>query len=149
MIEMFKDAEIGGSKYQIGRMTARNGSWITMQILSKILPQAISGQMSQIEGLGALPANRSEMSEAEFQNIQEHCLAVCRRYETIGTAETPLPIMARPGVFAMPELEYDLITIFALTAQTLIYNIAPFFEGDGLMSVLGNLPGLKLSNLST
>jgi hypothetical protein len=75
--------------------------------------------------------------------LQDHCLAVCRRYETVGTQEAPLPIIARPGVFAIAELEYDLITIFTLTAQALIYNIAPFFEEGGLTSILENFPGLN------
>lgn len=143
-MEMYKDVEIGGVKYQIGRMTARTGSWIAAQIISKVLPSVIESQMP-LEGL---PSSRSEMSEIEFQNIQDHCLNVCKKYELIGSTEAAVPVMARFGVFAVKDLEYDLLTVLALTIHALLFNISPFFEGDGLKSIMATFQGLSLFNPS-
>ena len=138
-MEMSTDIEIRGTRYQIGRLTARTGSWIVTQIVTKMLPFGIEGQL----GTGGLPASRAEMTEADFQNIQDHCLAVCRRYEMTGSTETPMPITVRPGVFAVRELEYDLPTVLALTVQALVFNLSPFFSGDALQPILQAVTGLS------
>ena len=138
-MEMYTDIEISGTRYQIGRMTARTGSWIVTQIVTKMLPFGIEGQL----GAGGLPASRAEMTEADFQNIQDHCLAVCRRYETTGATETPMPITVRPGVFAIKDLEYGLPTVLALTVQALVYNLSPFFLEGALQPILQAVTGLR------
>jgi hypothetical protein len=144
MQETSKDVTIGESRYQIGRMTARVGSWIAMQIGTKLFPIMFESQIN-IEGL---PSGRSEMSETEFRNIQDHCLSVCRKYRVVGQSEVALPIMKSANVFAAPELEFDVVTISALTVHALVFNIAPFLQGDELKSVLASFKDIRLLNPS-
>ncbi len=140
-MEMYKDIEINDTRYRVGRMTARVGSWVLLQIFTKLLPAQIESQL----GLDSLPPGRSEMSEAEFMNIQDHCLMVCRRYETqSNNDEVAMPVMAAPGVFAVKELEHDIVTAIGLTAHALLFNVAPFFEGNALTSILESFKDLNL-----
>src|ERR1700746_985624 len=101
-MEMFKDVTIGEHKYRIGRFTARVGSWLLAQ-----------------------SAKGSNMSEQEFANVQDHCLAVCSRYEP--TSGVPMPVMAK-GVFTIKELEYDMATVTKLQGQAMSFNFDSFLE---------------------
>jgi hypothetical protein len=99
-MEMFKDVTIGEYKYRIGRFTARVGSWV--------LAQSSKG---------------SKLTEQEFANLQDHCLAVCSRYET--ASNVPMPVMAN-GIFAIKELEYDMATVTKLQGHAMAFSFDDF-----------------------
>jgi hypothetical protein len=99
-MEMFKDVTIGEHRYRIGRFTARVGSWLLSQ-----------------------SAKGSKLTEQEFANVQDHCLAVCSRYEP--TSGVPMPIMAN-GVFAIKELEYDMSTVTKLQGHAMSFSFDSF-----------------------
>lgn len=141
MAPLFTDVEINGTKYQVGRFKARHGSWILAQILTKMLPAVIEQALAKEAG-AKLASNRTALSEEEFENIQGHALAVCRRYEN----GVPMPIFVLPNTWAIKDLEYDLMTVMALTVHAIVFNIAPFFGGDGLSQLLGLLPSLGLNS---
>lgn len=143
----FKDVTINEQKFQIGRLSARDGSWILLQVMTKMMPPAIASRLNF--GLLDTSTKRSEMSAAEFHEIQDLCIAACRRYEKVGTVETPMPIMARPGVFAIAELENDIVTILALTVHVLLFNISCFFDGKALSQVLDSFQDLNLPDALT
>jgi hypothetical protein len=42
------------------------------------------------------------------------------------------------------ELEYDIVTVTALTVHALVFSLTPFFEGDGLSQLLESLSALGL-----
>ncbi|HEX4209511.1 MAG TPA: hypothetical protein VHY56_03895 [Candidatus Binataceae bacterium] len=132
MPEPTKDVQINGASYQIGRFTARDGSWILMQILTKMLPSAVANQLN---GMGGLASGRSAMSEEEFASLQGHALAVCRRYEN----GVPMPVFLRPNTWAIKELEYDVVTVLGLTVNALAFNLSPFFKEGGLTQILASL----------
>jgi hypothetical protein len=135
-----QDVEIAGTRYQVGRFKARDGSWILAQVLTKMLPAVIERALVKEAG-AKLASNRSLLSEEEFASIQGHALAVCRRYEN----GVPMPVFVLPNnTFAIKELEYDLIAVMTLTVKALLFNLTPFFEGDGLSQILSALPGLGL-----
>lgn len=144
-MEKTKDIDISGVRYQVCKMTARDGSWIAMQILTKVLP---AGLDEKVTGGSSLPAKRSDMSEQEFHSIQDHCLAVCRVYKLVGSMDVPHPVFDRPGQLR-PELEHDVLTVMALTAHALAFNIAPFFAEDALKPVLASFQGLNLFSASS
>lgn len=130
------DVEIGEHTYQIGRFNARAGSWVLMQILTKMLPSGIESNLNT----AGLPIGRAAISEADFHNIQDHCLSVCRRYER----GVPMPVFVpQSKTFAIRELEYDLGAVMALTIQALVFNVSPFFSGDGLTQLLQSLPSSR------
>lgn len=132
---------ISGADYEIGRFKACDGSWILAQVLTKMLPAVIESAFAREEGV-KLSSNRTVLSEDEFANIQGHALAVCRRVEK----GVPMPIFLRPSTFAIKELEYDLLTVMALTVHALKFNIMPFFAEGGLSQLLALLPALDLSS---
>jgi hypothetical protein len=132
-----KDVVINDVTYQVGQFKARDGSFILAQLLTKMLPAIIEGAFKKQSGT-VLPAGRSALSEDEFAGIQGHALAVCRRVEN----GVPMPIFFMPNVWAIKEIEYDLITVMALTIQALVFNIVPFFQGDGLAQILASIPDI-------
>lgn len=133
---------VNGQDYQIGRFTARNGSWILAQLLTKMLPANVENALAPTTK-GKLPSHRTLLSEDEFANLQGHCLAVCRRLEN----GVPMPIFLLPDTWAVKELEYDLVTVMKLTIHALTFNLQPFFQGDGLSQILSSLPqGLGLNS---
>lgn len=137
-----KDIPLGDRKYRIGRMSARNGSWVAAQLMTKMLP-GIAAKMMEAMLATPLPAGRSELSEAEFHNIQDHCLAVCSRLEMNGDQAFYMPLVSEQGTWAIKELEDDAFTVLSLTVHALIFNILPFFEGGGLSVLLSSFSDLK------
>lgn len=125
-----KDVTIDGKQYRVGRFSARTGSWILFQLLNKALPALVGSQLE----FGAKLGSGVQMSEADFLNIQDHCLMVCGRYRESGVAE---PIMKAQGVFALKDVEYDIVACMGLTVNALAFNFSDFFGGSG--SKLGEL----------
>jgi Phage tail assembly chaperone protein, TAC len=142
MRELTKDIELEGIRYQLRKFDARTGSWIAVQIASYLLPSAVETAVlenaAKTDGGGIVvpegfQKNKRQMTETEFHNIQDHCLAVVSRYE--GPNPLPVPIVHGSGRWAFPEMENDFITVLALTAQVLLFNMKSFFE-DGRMERL-------------
>jgi hypothetical protein len=148
MRELTKEVVIGEHRYQISRMDAMHGSWIAMQMLTRVFPmnlEDIVRRAAENEGMGqmpSLPANRSTLSEEEFRNVQLHCLRVCSRFEMVGANDVAMPIVMPNGVWAIKDLQTDVLTVLALTAQSLVFNISPFFEEGALNPVLESLSEL-------
>lgn len=141
----FKDVKIGDVTYRVGSLSPWNGSWIAMLILTKLLPFGMDAAL----GASKLGAARSvDMTEAEFNGIQRHCLGVCARYEVLNGVSTATPILMSDGRFAFPELNSDLVTIIALTTHALVFNLAPFFQGDTLKSLKASFQDLLPFNVS-
>jgi hypothetical protein len=138
-MQIHKDVEIGEKRYRIQRFKSDDGSFIVFQLMTKMLPGFVAGQLN----MAGLAQSGASMSEADFRTIQRHCLSVCYRYEGNSTVtEVPLPVMTTNGVFAIKDLEYDLATVLALTIHALTYNFSDFFQGNAL-SALASLQGLN------
>ena len=143
MRELTKDIDLRGHRYQVGKMTATDGCWVAMQIFTKVMP----GMLENKVGVTGLPSGRSDMSEQEFHNIQNHCLAVCKRFTVVGDVPVAEPVM-RGERFAFKDLEHDVLTVMGLTAHALIFNVLEFFQGDGLKEILASFPDTPQSNPS-
>lgn len=144
MKEKWKDVELKGHRYRVGKMNPQVGCWIAMQILTKMLPGFMEARL-KAEGVN-LANNRSQLSEDEFYNIQNHCLRVCSRYQQLGNApEICQPLIREGGTWEFDDLKDEPLVVMGLTVHTMIFNLAPFFEGDALKELLG---GTDLSSLS-
>lgn len=135
---MTKDVTIKNREYQIHKLGALEGSYIAMTIATKFLPAIMQEEKM---GLGELPQGRTEIGEEEFRKIQIYCLAKCKRYE--GENRTPMSVMTTDGRFALPDLEYDIVTVLGLTFNSLMFSITPFFDDGGLDSVMKLVPDLS------
>lgn len=131
-MELSKDVEIEGKRYRVGRVTAIVGSAMVAQILPKIIPYMEDGL-----NIAVIFKMLPTISAAELGSIQNDCLLVCSRYEE----NNPVPVMLRPGVWGVKELEYDAVTVMALTVHALVFNLAPFFTGGGLQTILQSVLG--------
>jgi hypothetical protein len=137
--------EINGSSYQIGRFTAEAGSWILLQVLPKVTNAFVFAQGAQtadqfsIGLISQIIGQFSSLDEDAFRRIQQHALAVCRRIEN----GVPMPIFVPPNKWAIKELEYDTLSVMALTAHALVFNLSPFFDANALK---GFFPTLSMSD---
>ncbi|HLH04947.1 MAG TPA: hypothetical protein VKX25_19420 [Bryobacteraceae bacterium] len=141
MHEATKDVEVKGARYQIGRLTARDGSWILLQLTPKISKamQQVREDEPDTFALAFISSVIEEIAQTDedtFRRIQEHALTVCRRYEK---DNVPMPVFLAGRGFAIKELEYDLVAVMALTCHALIFNLAPFFTEGGFQQMLSGL----------
>jgi hypothetical protein len=124
-----KDFTLGEHTYRIRKMDARTGSWLASQITSYLLPSAIESGLAR-EGLD-LPASnkRSEhMSEADFRNLQNHCLLVCGRLSSAAGVEVVTPVLHGSGRWSFEDLETDAVTVLVLTVHALLFSVGTFFD---------------------
>ena len=142
------DIPIGNVTYRVGHFSPRVGSFMLLQVSTKLLP-AFAGGAIRFKGmpftLGGAP-----MTEEEFYTVQNHCLAVCSILSDKGT---PGPIMMHDGRLD-PRVADDIPVVMALTIHALKFNIEPFFsEGNPAMASLQSLemeaPSSKDSQPST
>jgi hypothetical protein len=134
--EMFKDIDVDGRKFRIGRFDALTGSYITTLVLMQMLPFGDS------QVTGGSDKNRSLMNKETFFDVQKECLKVVSEMKTIGSNVAPLPVVLYDGRWGVEDLDNDTITVLTLTIHTLIFNIADFFQGDALNNLIKPLSDL-------
>ena len=151
MRELYKDILLGENHYRVGKMTARDGSWVAMQFASYVLPSAAQSAAGMVgANLPSMPNRSRTMTEAEFHNIQDHCLAVCtrKRVEPTGV-EVFYPLIHDSGRWNFPDLETDVVSIMVLTLQALWFNVSPFFENGALQQLTAAITMLPTTAAAT
>lgn len=141
------DVAIGDVKFRVGHFSGRVGSFILMQVTTKVIPSVMGGSI-RLKGmpfaLGGAP-----MNEEEFYALQNHCLSVCSVLNETGTAA---PVMMADGRID-PRFSDDFTVVMALTIHALKFNIEPFFSEDNparvsLESLIPEAPSSKGSPIS-
>jgi hypothetical protein len=140
--EAFKDVDLGGRKWRIGRFDAMTGSYITMLVLMQMLPMGMDEQI----GVGSIGKGRSLMDKKTFFDVQADCLKICSELQQVGESVAPIPVMLDDGRWGVGGIEDDMPTILALTIQTLIFNISDFFQEGALNDLTKTFSGLSQSN---
>lgn len=140
-MERFKDVEVAGVRYRVEKMPAKTAAWIAMQVFTKILPSQIEQQLNIV-----LPQNRGDMSEEDFSKFIDYCLLSAKRYEKVGQADVPMPILASKGVWAIHEMEHDFTAVIGLTVHVLAFNVAAFFNEGVLQELAKSLKDIPLFN---
>ena len=132
-----KDIFIDEKKYCINKFSAKIGMWIAIRIFPKVLQFNNGFDLNKIPDL---------LAQDEFSDLIDYCLLACQRYENAGTAELPMPIMVKKGLWAIKELEYDLPTVLALCVQVLTFNLSTFFTEKSLKVITEGMKDLSLPN---
>ena len=136
--EEFKDVEIRGKKWRVGRLDARTGSYIASVILMQVVPMGLDSQLPN------LPSGREIMPKATFLDIQTECLKVCFELQQAGQNILPVAVILPDGRWGVSEeSQTDISTMLTLTIQTLKFNLTDFFQGGALnelMQVFKDLP---------
>ena len=132
-----KDVTIGETKYQVGRLSARDGSWLVGQFLPN-MAGAFGKEIGEKELGLALAATLRSFSEDNFYSIQGKALGVVRRYDSKGN---PVPLLMTDG-----RLVYDpgLVELTALTVTSLAFNLHCFFEPGATAALSLVFPDLNL-----
>ena len=134
----FKDVDVNGRKFRIGKFDALEGSYMLFKILSVISP-LLSNKSVQNE---AGEVNYSEMllgitslSKSDFKEIQLSCLKICSEHLAAGFA----PVINENGSYGVIGIERDTAAVINLTVQALMFNVSDFFAGSPLSSLTGAL----------
>src|SRR5215469_7346064 len=134
MREVYKDVQIGEHSYRIAKMTARDGCWLAMQVMSYMMPAAVQVVAAQMGSPIPVTGQSRTMTEAEFHNIQDHCLAMCTRAKQEANAIVWYPLFHDSGKANFDDLESDVVTFMVLTIHALLFNLKPFF-GEGMEKI--------------
>ena len=137
--EQFKEVELGGRKWRVGRFDALTGSYIATLLLMQMLPMGLDQQV----GLGSLAKGRSLMDRETFLDVQKECLRVCAEPQVVGEVLTPLKVMLDDGRWGVPGLEDDFVTVLSLTIHALVFNVSDFFQEGALTGLTSLSPVLS------
>jgi len=138
--EIFKEVEVSGRRFRIGRLDALTGSYITTLILMQMLP------FGDAQVTGGTGKDRSLMDKKTFLDVQSECLKVIAELKEVGGTMAPLPIMLSDGRWGVEGLDTDTVTVMTLTIHSLIFNIADFFQGDALNNLIKPISDLTPFN---
>ncbi|MCR8961663.1 hypothetical protein O0550_00365 [Brevibacillus halotolerans] len=150
----YKDVEINGRKFRVRKFPAKVGSFMIIK-LTAILAPMFAGikanlkaksvddninmeDMDDIDIKGVLE-QLNNLSEKDFDYIQEKALSVCYELLPVGLA----PVLQANGAFGVEDLEDDTVTVMALTVHALTFNLTSFFQGSGLGGLVKGLVSSK------
>lgn len=140
MREEFKVIELAGKEWRIGKLDALTGNFLALKLIGKlghILAGVASGMVAdyKVIFMSAL-TELGNFTEHELYAIQATALSVCCQVTNVGGQATYLPVRTTDGRWAVADLGNDVITVLALTAHGVAFNLLPFFEGEALKQVL-------------
>lgn len=132
--ETEKIVTISGRKFKIEKFDALTGSYIAFMLAEKFLPMGLEAKA----GFGDMPKNRQLMSREEFAQLQRDCLSVVSEVLPARSA----PVIAENGSWGVENIEKDTRLVLLLTVHALAFNVAGFFDGEGLSELKASLVDL-------
>ncbi|CAK9249990.1 unnamed protein product [Sphagnum jensenii] len=79
-----------------------------------------------------------------FKEVQAEALKVVFQLKWVNNVQHVLPVVTFNGQYALPELEYDIATVMALTSHALIANFSMYFEKKELLDMVLGLSDTNL-----
>jgi hypothetical protein len=153
VVENYNDVEINGRKFRIKKFNARTGSFMLIKITTLLGPLFKNIDLKKFKGvkevsdvklegfnISGIMMELGNLSEADFNYIQEKSLQVCGEMLPSGFT----PVLNENGSFGVIGLEDDTMTVLALTAHALIFNVKGVFQGSPLAGILGGLSTTSL-----
>lgn len=139
--ETSKIIELSGRKFKIEKFDALTGSYIAFALMEKFLPMGLEGRA----GLTNMPKGRELMTRQEFTQMQKDCLGVVSEVLPAGSR----PVIAENGHWGVNDIEKDTRLVILLTVHALAFNIAGFFDGEGLTELKASLQDIFPANIKT
>jgi hypothetical protein len=116
-----------GSRYQLHRIKAAEGTYISNLLLTKMVP----GMVAPLLGLTTPGASSGTMmSPDEWMYIQRSMLRSISKYN--GESGMALPLVNAAGMLTEPSLEYDTATLMELVTRAIGFNFTDFFGKSGM-----------------
>lgn len=142
-MEKYKDVKINDRTFRIKKFPARTGAFVLIKVTGMLAPLFKGVNISalleskdkpNLSGfdLPGMIEKLCSISEADFNYLQEKCLSVCSEVLPGGIT----PVLNENGTFGVIDFEEDTMSVLALTAHALIFNLSPVFQGAGLGSLL-------------
>ena len=145
----FKEVTIRGRTFRVKKFGARDGSFIAIKVSAILAPMfkgvdmdalaqgAKSAEDTSVAGIDlfGMVQELGNLSEKDFAYIQEKCLRVCSEQLASGY----VPVLHDNGAFGVNDLEDDTLTVMALTAHALFFNLSGFFSESGLGGLFSGL----------
>ena len=131
--EKTKDVEINGKKYRIGRLDARTGSYVATKMAMLSIP-LVGGKKEDQKGIDEEKISKimTALSQRQFYELQGILLRVVQKLNVVDGNALPEPLLNSSGAFIDHDLDYDIGTVMALTAQTIMFNVGDFFGAAAL-----------------
>lgn len=126
-----KIVTISNRKFKIEKLDALTGSYVAFTLAEKFLPMGLEVKA----GLTSMPTGRTALSREEFTQLQKDCLGVVSEVLPAGAR----PIIAENGHWGVSDIEKDTRLVLLLTVHSLAFNIAGFFDGEGLKELKAGL----------
>jgi hypothetical protein len=140
--EEFKDVEINGKKWRIGRFDALTGSWIATSLVFSALPMGLDLKTSGATSSGTI------INKETFKEIQIECLKVVSELtETDNGQLLPILVLLEDGRWSNKELSKDMTLAINLTIQVLIFNMSDFFQKGALDDLKGTANKMGLGEI--
>ncbi len=141
--ELFKDIDIDGRKFRLGKFDARTGSFMLFKMMGIIAPifKNITKETKDKEfdiddiNLTELMSSIFSLPEKDFKYIQDNCLKATRELLPGNDPQ----ILDEFGTYGAINVEFDTMLVLNLTVQTLIFNLSGFFKGNLLDSLTKRL----------
>jgi len=137
--EKYKEIELSGRRWRIGRFDALTGSYISTLLVMQLLPMGLGNAL----GLENVSGGKNLMSKETFIDVQKDCLKIVSELKLVGDVVMPLPVMLEDGRWGIGEIEDDAPTVMGLTIQVLMFNISDFFEEGALNDLLDKFSGMS------
>jgi hypothetical protein len=132
-----KSIAVNKIEYQLGRVSARDGSWLVGQFLPHMTGAWMGeGEVTEKDLGLALAAALRGFSEDVFQSIQSKALSVVKRLDDKGT---PMPVAMANGSLVQP---LSLVDLTALLVASLAFNLHCFFEPGAAETLRAVFPDL-------
>jgi hypothetical protein len=128
-------------EFKIERFDALTGSYIAFTLAEKFLPMGLEAKA----GLTNMPKGRELLSRAEFMQLQKDCLGVVSEILPAGAR----PVIAENGYWGVSNIEKDTRLVLILTVHALAFNVAGFFDGEGLQELKAGLADILPANMLT
>lgn len=148
-VQYYKDVEINDRTFRIKKFDARTGSFMIFKITKMLAPIVKNLDLAKLKDvkeasdvdlgafdLSGIMTELGNLSEDDFTYIQDKCLQVCSEVLPAGLT----PVIDKNGFFGASDLEEDTMTVLALTAHAIIFNVHGFFQGSPLQKLF---PGIS------
>lgn len=149
MADKKKIVEINGQKYQIGKLSACDGSFIVMKVLATAfdaMSKAVTGQPSELvaqtPALEVSNESKARALTAKFMfacDYELHKMIQVKTLSCVSKIETPdgglqmiTPIITPYGQWVGTEIKDNAALVVRLETEALVFSISDFLDSGGL-----------------
>lgn len=138
-MEKIKIVSIAGTRYQLKKLVAADGSYILFRMMGMLqeVATASANNATAKEPAETQPETSPEDKarvivsfgmyggkDYEFHKfVQQKAIAACSRME----AELPMPLMNDAGKWAIPEIRDNMGLVVRLATESLVFSLSDFF----------------------